>query len=157
MERLGIGLYYEDLPLGRKFATPGRTVTEADLVNFVNCVGMTEVLFTNIEYVKSHSELGKRIVPGALTFSFAEGLLAVYASQETAEAFLGMEQMAIHAPTCVGDTIHVEFEVTEARKSKSRPHLGIVRSVNSVVNQRQETVMSYTTARMVRSRSEGRK
>jgi hypothetical protein len=46
METVGLGLYFEDLPVGRQFKTIGRTVTEADITNFVNCTGMVEVLFT---------------------------------------------------------------------------------------------------------------
>lgn len=151
MEVLGMGLFFEDLPVGRRFKTFGRTVTEADITNFVNCVGMTEVLFTNVEYLKTQSEIGKRFAPGALTFSMAEGLLAVYSSQMTGEAFLGLE-LKIDAPTYAGDTIHVETEITESRQSRSRPHLGIVHSQNRVVNQRQEMVMNYKAVRMIRVR-----
>jgi len=43
METLGLGLCLEDLPVGRKFKTVGRTITEADIVNFVNTTGMGEV------------------------------------------------------------------------------------------------------------------
>ncbi len=46
METVGLGLYFEDVPVGRQFQTIGRTVTEADITNFVNCTGMVEVLFT---------------------------------------------------------------------------------------------------------------
>ena len=42
METLGIGLHFEDLPLGRQFRTVGRTVTEADIVNFCSCTGIAE-------------------------------------------------------------------------------------------------------------------
>ncbi|MBN8901920.1 MAG: hypothetical protein J0H57_12875, partial [Rhodospirillales bacterium] len=50
-EVLGLGLHFEDLPLGRRFRTIGRTLTEADLVGFVGVTGMTEVLFTNTEFL----------------------------------------------------------------------------------------------------------
>jgi len=53
METLGIGLHFEDLPLGRQFRTVGRTVTEADIVNFCSCTGMTEVLFTDLEFLRT--------------------------------------------------------------------------------------------------------
>ena len=35
-----------DMKRGRQFKTIGRTLTEADLVSFVNTTGMVEVLFT---------------------------------------------------------------------------------------------------------------
>ena len=70
METLGIGLHFEDATLGRKFKTIGRTITEPDIVNFINCTGMTEVLFTNLEFLKSESDLKGRPAPGALVFCF---------------------------------------------------------------------------------------
>ena len=52
METVGLGLVFEDLPVGRR-STIGRTVTEADITNFVNCTGMVEVLFTNTEFLRA--------------------------------------------------------------------------------------------------------
>ena len=52
-ELLGLGLYFEDLPVGRKFRTIGRTLTETDLVNFIGVTGMTEVLFSNTEFLRT--------------------------------------------------------------------------------------------------------
>uniref|UniRef100_UPI001952ACEF hypothetical protein n=1 Tax=Klebsiella variicola TaxID=244366 RepID=UPI001952ACEF len=63
MEIVGLGLFYEDLPVGRKFKTVGRTITETDIVNFVNCTGMTEVLFTDLEFVKAQSDIKGRPAP----------------------------------------------------------------------------------------------
>jgi acyl dehydratase len=74
-EVLGLGLYFEDLPIGRKFRTIGRTLTEADLVNFIGVTGMTEVLFSNTEFLRNESDITQRVVPGAMVYSFAEGLL----------------------------------------------------------------------------------
>ena len=51
METVGLGFCFEDLPVGRQFKTIGRTITEADISNFVNCTGMVEVLFTKFEFL----------------------------------------------------------------------------------------------------------
>lgn len=154
METLGVGLYLEDLEKGKRFKTFGRTVTETDLINFVNATGMTEVLFINTEFLKTGSEIGRRFAPGALTFSFAEGMLAVYSSQMTGQAFLGME-LSIKGPTYIGDTVHVETEIIDSRRSVSKPYVGIVKSVNNVVNQRGEIVMTYQATRMISARTTG--
>jgi len=50
IEVVGLGMHFDELPIGRKFKTVGRTITEADLVAFVNATGFTEVLFTNTEF-----------------------------------------------------------------------------------------------------------
>jgi len=52
-------------------------------------------------------------------------------------------------PTFVGDTIHVEAEVTESRASSSDPRRGLVRTRNRIVNQKGETVIIYTPLRLM--------
>ena len=99
---VGRGFCFEDLRLGYRFRTHRRTIAEADLVAFASLTWLTEELFVVDE--------GKpRLVPGALVYSFAEGLL-LPTMQDTGIAFLGAS-LDIKGPTHVGDTIHVEAEV----------------------------------------------
>ena len=151
METVGLGFYFEDLPVGRKFRTIGRTVTEPDIVNFCNCIGMTEVLFTNLEFLKHESKIKGRVAPGALAYGFAEGLLAQATLQHTGYAFLGME-LNIENPVFAGDTIHVECEVIEARRSRSKPGRGLVRTRNRVLKQDGKVVLTYTPLRLIKCR-----
>lgn len=152
METVGLGFYFEDMPVGRRFRTIGRTITEVDLVSFVNCTGMVEVLFTNAEFREKESDIKSRLVPAMLVQTFAEGLLVQATMQHTGFAFLGME-LNVLAPTAVGDTIHVEVEVLEARLSRSRAHRGLVRTRNDVVKQDGTVVLTYTPLRMIKCRS----
>ena len=154
METVGLGLQLEDLPVGRQFKSIGRTITETDVVNFISCTGLLEVIFTDEEYRKEHSEIKGRVVPGVLVYSLAEGLLVRATMQHTGLALLHLD-FTIHKPVFVGDTIHVEVEVIEARRSRSRPNVGIVRSRNQVFNQKGDLVQTYVTLRMVRARSDG--
>lgn len=151
LEIVGLGLAYEDCPVGRKFRTVGRTITDADITAFVGVTGMTEVLFTNLDYLAKESVIKGRLAPGALVFTFAEGLLMQATMQHTGLAFLGME-LKVERPVISGDTIHVVVEVTAARPT-SKPGRGIVTTRNSVVNQRGEPVLVYTPTRMVKMRS----
>src|SRR5215213_3819603 len=129
METVGLGFHFEDLPVGRRFRTVGRTITEPDIVNFINTIGMTEVLFTNTDWLKNVAGYKGRLAPGSLVFCFAEGLLAQATMQGTGLAFLGM-QLDVKGPTFAGDTIHVECEVIESRMSKTRPGRALVRTRN---------------------------
>ena len=72
--------------------------------------------------------------------------------QTTGYAFLGME-LNIDGPAFVGDTIHVECEVIEARLTKSKPGRGLVRTRNRVVKQDGTPVLTYTPLRMIKCRS----
>jgi acyl dehydratase len=151
METVGIGFYFEDLPVGRQFQTVGRTVTETDIVGFINAIGMTEVLFTNLEFLKHESDIKGRVAPGSLVFCLAEGLLSQATMQKTGYAFLNME-LDIKGPVFAGDTIHVECEVIEARRSQSRPNRGLVRTRNRIIKQDGTLVQVYTPLRMVKGR-----
>ena len=153
VETVGLGFFFEDLPLGRQFRTIGRTVTEADITNFVNCTGMVEVLFTNTEFLAHESDIKGRPAPGALVYCFAEGLLVQSTMQHTGFAFLHME-LTVESPVVAGDTIHAECEIIEARRSKSRPGRGLVRTHVRVVKQDGTTALVYTPLRMVRCRDE---
>ena len=153
METIGLGLPFEDLPVGRKFKTIGRTITEADIINYVNCTGLTEVLFTDAEYRRQESVIQGRFAPAMLAYALAEGLLAQATLQHTGLAFLNME-LNVHNPVFAGDTIHVEAEVIEARVSRSRPDRGLVRTRNEVVKQDGTKVLTYTPLRMVKCRKD---
>ncbi|KAE8761327.1 MaoC/PaaZ C-terminal domain-containing protein [Paraburkholderia madseniana] len=152
IETVGLGIHWEDLPVGRRFQTVGRTVTEADVVNFVSVTGMLEVLFTNTEFLKETSAIKGRVAPGALVFTFIEGLLTQATMQGVGFAFLNME-LDIKGPTFVGDTIHAECEVIECRASNGRPGLGLVRTRNRVFKQDGSEVMVYTPLRLVKGKT----
>ena len=147
---LGQGMYWQDMKVGNTYTTFGRTITEPDIVNFVSCTGMLELLFTNAVYRETESAIKGRLSPGALVFSIAEGLVIAGTIQGTGMAFLGME-LDIKGPTFAGDTVHVEIEVTESRET-SKPGRGIVKTRNTVVNQHGKVVMVYNPVRMMKGR-----
>jgi acyl dehydratase len=154
MEYVGLGLFFEDLKLGRKFRTVGRTITEADIVGFINVTGMQEVLFTDMEFLKNESDIKGRLAPGSLVYCLAEGLLMQATMQHTGYAFLHME-LNVENPAFAGDTLHVECEVIEARDSKNRPNRGLVRTRNIVRKQDGKTLITYTPLRLVAKRKGG--
>src|SRR5918994_1243409 len=111
MKIVGRGFSFEDLKPGFRFRTHRRTVSEADLAAFVNLSWLTEELFTVDD--DAGRAIKGRAVPAALVYAFAEGLL-LPTMQDTGLAFLNAI-LDVKAPTLVGDTLHVECEVLEAR------------------------------------------
>lgn len=148
VEVVGLGFYWDELPVGRRFRTLGRTITEADIINFVSATGMVEEMFTNVEYIRQESRIGARPVPGSMVYCISEGLLMQSTMQRTGMAFLNAE-IDILKPTVAGDTLHVDCEVVESRAT-SKPGRGLVRTFNRVVNQRGEIVATYNPLRMVK-------
>ena len=141
MKVVGRGLAFEDLKAGMQFRSHRRTILEADLAAFINLAWLTEELFAVAE------ENQKRLVPGALVYAFAEGLL-LPTMQDTGLAFLNAT-LDVKAPTVVGDTIHVECEVIEHRLA-SKGDRGLVRFANQVLNQRGEVVLEYNPLRLLK-------
>ena len=142
---VGRGFCYEDLRPGFRFRTHRRTIAEADLVGFVNLSWLTEELFAVVD--DAARAIKGRAVPAALVYSFAEGLL-LPTMQDTGLAFLNAT-LDVKAPTLVGDTIHVEAEVTELRLT-SKGDRGLARFANRVINQRGESVLEYNPLRMLK-------
>ena len=142
---VGRGFSFADLKVGFRFRTHRRTIAESDLAAFVNLTWLTEELFAVQD--DSQRAIKGRPVPGALVYSFAEGLL-LPTMQDTGLAFLNAT-IDIKGPTAVGDTIHVESEVTEHRLT-SKGDRGLVRFANKVINQRGETVLEYNPLRMLK-------
>ena len=142
---VGRGFCYEDLKVGFRFRTHRRTIAEADVSSFVNLTWLTEELFAVAD--DAQRAIKGRAVPGALVYAFAEGLL-LPTMQDTGLAFLNAT-LDVKGPTVVGDTIHVESEVREARLT-SKGDRGLVRFANQVVNQRGETVLEYNPLRLLK-------
>lgn len=145
-------LYYEDWTEDRTLVTRARTVFDHDVGTFVGMSGMFEELFLNREYYENRSLFKRRIAPGLLALSIAEGL----AIQEgwihgTGLAFLGLDEMRITAPVAVGDTIHVEVTAVERRETRHADR-GIVKTRHTVKNQHGDAVMTFLMTRMVAKR-----
>lgn len=150
MKTLGIGLYWDDLEVGEKFRTLNRTITEPDIVNFIGVTGMVETLFTDLTFAERGGVMQGRVVPAACTYTIIEGLLCQSTMQETGLALLEVNKKVLK-PVFAGDTVHAEVEVVEVRPT-SKGDRGIVTTVNNVVNQRGETVITYRAVRMMAGR-----
>ena len=149
MQMMDRALYWADLEPGMRYRSRGRTITETDLVNFVNASWLTEGLFTSTDAgEREHSAISGRVVPGALVYAYAEGL-AKRTMEGVGMAFLEAT-MTMKAPTRVGDTIHVECEVVE-RRPTSKPGRAVLNTRVDVVNQQGSTVLTYTAVRLIRA------
>jgi acyl dehydratase len=152
MRTVGHGFGWNDLSAGFKFRTLNRTITESDLVAFVNATGMLEMIFIDATFSHPGGIQGGRVVPAALPYCLMEGLLCQTAQQMTGLALLEIEKKVLK-PTFVGDTVHLEVEVL-AVKPTSKGNRAVVTSVNDVVNQKGDTVITYKAVRMMAARDE---
>ena len=130
--------YFQDFKVGDLIVTRGRTITEADLVNFSGLTGDFYPLHTDSEYAKN-TQFGERIAHGMLTLSIASGLWSPeYTMQWAFVAFYGIEGVRFTGPVKIGDTLHVKFEVVETHDKTDKN--GIVDFKQSIINQKEEVV-----------------
>ena len=144
------GYTYADLHVGMAFRSPGRTITDADLVAFAGLTGDYSELHTSDVYARA-SQFGRRVAHGMLGLAYAHGLMWARTGElrEAAVAFLGIDAWKFVGPIFVGDTIFVNYRVAELRDSKSRPTQAIATFDVEVVNQDDTVVQRGRKALLV--------
>jgi len=143
-------LRYADLHVGMGFRSPGRTITDADVVAFAGLTGDYSELHTSDVYAKV-SQFGRRVAHGMLGLAYAHGLMWPRTGElrETAIAFLGISDWKFVGPIYIGDTIFVNYELSELRDSKSKPTQAIAIFDVSIVNQHERVVQRGRKALLV--------
>lgn len=126
---------FDDLREGDRFATRGRTVTEADVVLFAGLTGDTHPQHTDAEW-SARSRFGERIGHGLLVLSYAAGLVQFDPGRVV--ALRRVADVVFKHPVRIGDTVHVEGEVAE-RRELDEQH-GLVGCRWRVLNQRGKLV-----------------
>ena len=138
----GAAVFYDDLKVGDRFVTSGRTVTEVDIVNFAGLSADWNALHTNAEFAAGTPH-GKRIAHGLLVLAIVSGLctrLPVMKFMEKAILGLANLQCRWLRPAFIGDTLHVVMEVA-AKEPGKKPGQGSVVFKRSALNQTGEAAM----------------
>lgn len=131
-----------------------RTITETDIVNFVNLVGLHEPPFIDMDWVEKAMPgiHNKRFAPAPLLISLGMGLVATTATglidamreKEGFGPFHGMVglEAAVKSPAFPGDTLRVDLEAAVDRKTTKGQTL--VNLTHVLKNQRDEVVVTFT-------------
>jgi acyl dehydratase len=144
-------LRFEDVEVGFRFETPGRTVTEADLVAFAGVSGDFNPLHTDRVFA-AESIYGERIAHGALVLSLTTGLRQrVGLFDGTLMGLLEIRSWRFKAPVRIGDTIRAVCEVMELRET-SKPDRGVMVQRIDVLNQDETAVAGGEFVMLLRRR-----
>ncbi len=134
------GLYFEDFSLGDVITSTGRTITEADIVNFAGLTGDFTQLHTNVEAARQ-GPFGQRVAHGLLGLAVASGLLVQLGYLEgTLLAFRELT-WRFSLPVYIGDTLHARSSVAELRPLR-RLGAGAVTFNVELLNQQEQVVQS---------------
>ena len=143
---------FDAVELGTSYTTQGRTITEADVVNFAGVSGDFNHLHTDAAEMAA-SPVGERIAHGSLVFSVVTGLLWQSRPPEEREhliAFYGVDNLRFIEPVFLGDTIHVRTEIVDKQERDHPLANGVVHQQVEAINQADETVQAAELLLVVR-------
>jgi acyl dehydratase len=141
--------YFNEIELGEEYESPGRTVTEADIVMFAGLSGDYNVLHTDAEFMKK-SIFGERIAHGLLCLAIQSGLFSRATAPYATLAFGGL-RWKFKVPVKIGDTIRLRAKVIE-KKDLAKPDRGLITLDRTILNQRDEVVQQGQTDLIVQKR-----
>ncbi len=127
-------LFYDDIKEGMVLRTLGRTVTEADVVNFAGISGDWNPIHIDAEFARE-SIFGRTVVHGIMGMAIATGLMSQAGwFMGSAVAILAIDQWKFLKPIFPGDTLHCEVEIVSRRLTSSGER-GLVERKISLINQ----------------------
>lgn len=109
--------FADELRIGQRMVSRGRTVTEADIVAWCASTGDWHRLHSDAAYA-ARSAFGQRIAPGLMVLAWAAGL-GVPPDSEAILANYGADQVRFTAPVFIGDTLHLQAEVADLRPKRA--------------------------------------
>lgn len=132
-------IFYEDFEVGQSYQSPGRTITETDVVNFAAFSGDWFPLHSDEEYAKKGPFQG-RIAHGLLGLAITEGM------KFRIPEFLGVAYVAslywnykFTSPIRIGDTVSLKVQIQSKRETQN-PTRGLVVEYVSMINQQGQVV-----------------
>jgi acyl dehydratase len=143
--------YFDDIAIGERRDTTGRTITEADIVLHAGQTGDFFPHHMDAEWMATQPA-GQRIAHGTLILSVAVGMTAGDINPQAMS--YGYDRIRFIKPVFIGDTIRVSAEIVEKAPHAKRPEeFGYVHELVTVTNQRQETVLVLTHLYLVSVRA----
>jgi 3-hydroxybutyryl-CoA dehydratase len=143
-------LYFDDISVGQEWESLGRTVTEADIVNFAGLSGDFNPIHIDHEFARS-TPFRRPIAHGLLVFSIATGL-GLYSPPMRTLAILNVKDWQFKAPIFAGDTIRVRCSILD-KEARSRGRRGLVTWARRILNQEGKVVQEGVTVTLVEGRA----
>jgi acyl dehydratase len=126
----------DNLAPGASFTSPGRTITETDLVSFAALSGDWHPQHADASWAAG-SRFGERIAHGMLVLSYSLGLAPI--DPAWVSALRGLDSVRFKRPVPIGETIRVQGRVEEIRPLDEET--GLVSLDWRVVNQTGDLVL----------------
>jgi acyl dehydratase len=146
--------YFEDYTVGLVDEFGEVEVTAEEIVAFARRYD-PQAMHTDAE-ASARGPFGGLIASGWHTAAMVMRLFVEhYLSRVATLPSPGIDELRWVLPVRPGDRLRVRVTVTEARRSRSKPDRGIVRSLVEVLNQRDEVVMTQRPMNLMRCKADG--
>jgi 3-hydroxybutyryl-CoA dehydratase len=142
-------LYFDDVAVGQVWESQGRTITEADIVNFAGLSGDFNPIHIDREFAQS-TPFRRPIAHGLLVLSVGSGL-GLWAPPMRTLAILEIREWRFHEPFYVGDTLHVRAEVL-AKEVRGRGRRGTITWKRQLLKQDGKLAQEGITLTLVEGR-----
>ena len=142
--------YFDDLEVGQEWESQGRTITEADIVNFAGLSGDFNPIHIDHEFAKT-TPFRRPIAHGLLVFSIGSGL-GVNCPQVRTVAFTQVREWNFRGPVFIGDTVRLRSRLLE-KNLKGRGRRGEMVWYRGIVNQEGKVIQEGTIVTLVEGRA----
>ena len=145
--------YLDDFSEGSIFETEGKTVSEAEILEFAFKYD-PQSFHMDIEAAKE-GPFGGLIASGIQTMAIGLRLLlqAQVFAPGASMGSPGMDELRWLKPVRPGDTLRMRGEVLEVKPSRSKPGRGLLRYRMTIFNQHGEDVMSMVGMQLIKRRT----
>jgi acyl dehydratase len=142
-------LYADDVAVGQEWLSLGRTLTEADIVNFAGLSGDFNPIHLDHHFARG-TPFHRPIAHGLLVLSIASGL-ALYIPPMRTLAFVGIRDWQFKGPVFIGDTLRVRTRVQE-KEMRARGRRAVITWYRHIINQEDKVVQEGVTQTIVEGR-----
>jgi 3-hydroxybutyryl-CoA dehydratase len=143
-------LYFDDVEVGQEWESSGRTITEADVVNFAGVSGDFNPIHMDHEFAKT-TPFRRPIAHGLLVFAVGSGLGVTCPPMRTI-AFLQVREWNFREPLFIGDTIKLKSRVLE-KTLRGRGRRGEIVWYRGCYNQEGKAVQDGILVTLVEGRA----
>jgi len=144
-----IHLYFDDVEVGQQWESMGRTVTQADIVNFAGLSGDFNPIHMDHEFAKT-TPFRQPIAHGLLIFALGSGL-GLFCPPMRTLAFLSVRDWQFKGPIYIGDTIRLRSTVLE-KEARAKGRRGMITWQRQIINQENKVVQEGITVTLVEGR-----
>ncbi|MGE0736901.1 MAG: MaoC/PaaZ C-terminal domain-containing protein [Alphaproteobacteria bacterium] len=143
-------IYYEDVVPGEFLIVGSFAVDRDAMVEFAR---QWDPMPIHVDEAVGQRVFGSLTAPGIYIMAIKQFLIRHVPLEKTVIASTGYDEVRFMKPVRPGDVLRLKFEWIEKRPSQSKPDRGIVKCRLTLLNQKDEAVMSHLDTVLMRLRA----